>query len=94
MNAAVHFDHQRGLVTVKIDDKGFYDLLAAKMDPLQTTGPQPRPQFALGGGHFVVHFYGTLEFGGCNCLLGNEAFGGHRPIPPAKYSGIFDRPLP
>ena len=55
---------ERGLVTVKIDELGFYDLLAAKMDPFQTTGPQPRPQLVLGRGHFVAHFNGALEFGG------------------------------
>ena len=55
---------ERGLVAVKIDELGFYDLLAAKMDSVQTPGPQPRPQFVLRGGHFVAHFNGALEFGG------------------------------
>ena len=52
------------MVTVKIDELGFYDLLAAKMDSVQTAGAQPRPQFVFGGGHFVAHFNGALEFGG------------------------------
>ena len=52
------------MVAVKIDELGFNDLLAAKMDSVQTPGPQPRPQFVFGRGHFVAHFNGELEFGG------------------------------
>ena len=34
MNIAIYFDDQCGLVAVKIEDIGFDDFLAAKMNPL------------------------------------------------------------
>jgi hypothetical protein len=78
-------NYQCSLVAVKIDDIGFDDLLAAKVNPLQTAGAQPRPQFALCRGQVAAHFLGALEFVRCDCLLGDEAFGGHEDLSPGPF---------
>src|SRR3990172_8564877 len=61
MDIPIHFHHQRGLVTVKVDDKPHNDLLPPKVDS-QFIRPQFLPQNLFSESHVTAEFFCTLKF--------------------------------
>lgn len=72
VHVTAHFNDQACLVTVKIDDVRFNDLLAAEVKALQAVGAQPRPKQPFCGGHLAAQFAGALRLDAGDVLAGDD----------------------
>jgi hypothetical protein len=77
VNIAIHLDNQTGSVTIKIDNKTIYHLLAAEMPASKFVCPQGMPEERFSGRHILAQFPGPLVFFGCDFLADNSVFDRH-----------------
>ena len=55
MNRAIHFNHQPGVATIKVDDKPIYGMLAAKSVSFDLFVAQPVPKQLFSHGRILAH---------------------------------------
>src|SRR3990172_3372529 len=80
MDIPIHFHHQRGLVTVKVDDKPHNDLLPPKVDS-QFIRPQFLPQNLFSESHVTAEFFCTLKFFFGDFLTCDDILDRHGGVP-------------
>ena len=76
VDVSIHLNHQRGLVTVKVNNKPLNDLLSPKTDS-QLLGTHFLPQNFLSRSHLTPQFFGALKFFFGYLLTWDDVFDWH-----------------
>ena len=76
VDISIHLNHQRGLMTVKVNDESLNDLLPPKADS-QLLRAHFLPKDFLSRRHLTAQFFGALQFFFCDSLTWDDVFDRH-----------------